>query len=216
VRALARAGIAVELPPQSCCGLPFISNGDFAGARRLAEANLRKLLPAVRAGRRIVSTSTSCSLTLKHEYRDVLGLRGPEWEELAAGVYDVFELLRELVWAGELEPPPGRLARRVLYHGPCQLRSHGVGLPATELLAGLDGMELAESGVECCGIAGTYGFKSEKYDIGRRVGESLRAVVAAHRPDVVACDSETCRWQIEALTGLPARHPVELLAEAWG
>jgi glycerol-3-phosphate dehydrogenase subunit C len=215
VAALARAGVAVTLPPQSCCGLPFISNGDFAGARRLAAANLRQLLPAARSGMPIVATSTSCSLTLKHEYRDVLGLRGPEWEELAASVYDVFELLRERLWSGDLTPPPGRLAKRVLYHGPCQLRSHGVGLPAVELLGQLEGIELAESGLECCGIAGTYGFKAEKHEIARRVGEPLRARAAHHRAEVVACDSETCRWQIEAITGLPARHPIELLAEAW-
>jgi glycerol-3-phosphate dehydrogenase subunit C len=214
VRVLAATGTAVELPPQNCCGLPFISNGDFAGARRLAEANLRKLLPVARAGIPIMATSTSCSLTLKHEYREVLGLRGPEWEELAAAVYDVFELLRELVWRGELEPDFGPLPGRVVYHAPCQLRSHGVGLPAAELLAGLPGIELAESGVECCGIAGTYGFKTEKHEIARRVGEPLRARAAEHRAERFACDSETCRWQIQALTGLPARHPVELLAEA--
>jgi glycerol-3-phosphate dehydrogenase subunit C len=215
VRVLGRAGIAVELPPQRCCGLPFISNGDFAGARRLAEANLRRLLPVARSGTRIVATSTSCSLTLKHEYRDVLGLRGPEWEELAAAVYDVFELVRELVWAGQLDLPDGRFEKRVLYHGPCQLRSHGVGQPAAELLSGLEGIELADSGVECCGIAGTYGFKSEKAEIARRVGEPLRVRAAEHEAELAACDSETCRWQIRALTGLPARHPIELLDEAW-
>lgn len=215
VRVLGRAGVAVELPPQRCCGLPFISNGDFAGARRLAEANLRRLLPSVRAGRRIVVSSTSCSLTLKHEYRDVLGLRGAEWEELGAAVVDLFELLRELVWSGELEPPAGRMERRVLYHGPCQLRSHGVGLPAMDVLGGIEGLELVESGVECCGVAGTYGFKIEKHGIANRVGEPLRARAAEHRSELAACDSETCRWQIEALTGLGARHPVELLDEAW-
>jgi glycerol-3-phosphate dehydrogenase subunit C len=215
VRVLNRAGLGVELPPQRCCGLPFISNGDFAGARRLAEANLHALLPVARSGTPIVATSTSCSLTLKHEYRSVLGLRGPEWDELAASVYDLFELLRGMVWEGEIDPPEGRLPRRVLYHGPCQLRSHGVGLPAVELLSALEAIDLAESGVECCGVAGTYGVKSEKHEIARRVGEPLRERCAAHGAEVVACDSETCRWQIEALTGVPARHPVELLADAW-
>jgi glycerol-3-phosphate dehydrogenase subunit C len=216
VRVLGRAGLAVELPPQVCCGLPFISNGDFSGARRLAQENLRRLLPVARSGLRIVATSTSCSLTIKHEYRDVLGLRGADWDELAASVYDVFELMRELVWAGEIEAPGGRLERRVLYHGPCQLRSHGVGQPGLELLSGLEGIELADSMVECCGIAGTYGFKSEKYEIARRVGAPLAARAAEHRAEMVACDSETCRWQARALTGLPARHPIELMDDAGG
>ena len=213
VRVLGQAGIAVELPEQRCCGLPFISNGDLRGARKLAEANLESLLPVARSGLRIVATSTSCSLTLKHEYREILGLRGPEWEELAAAVYDVFELLRELWWRGELDLQ-GTLPRRVLYHGPCQLRSHGIGLPAADLLGTLEGIELAESDVECCGGAGTYGFKSEKREIALRVGQPLAARAREHAAEVVACDSETCRWHIQQLTGLPARHPVELLAEA--
>jgi glycerol-3-phosphate dehydrogenase subunit C len=214
VRVLGRAGIAVELPEQHCCGLPFISNGDFKGARRLAEANLKALLPAARAGKRIVATSTSCSLTLKHEYREVLGLHGPDWQELAAAVYDVFELLRDLEWQGELEIDAS-LPRRVLYHGPCQLRSHGFGFPASDVLGGLEGIELAESGVECCGSAGTYGFKADKREIAFRVGRPLAERAREHAAELVACDSETCRWHIQQLTGLPARHPVELLAEAW-
>jgi len=214
VRVLAAAGIGVELPPQRCCGLPFMSNGDFGAARSLAEANLRSLLPAVRSGLKIIGTSTSCTLTFKHEYRDVLGLRGPEWDELAAATYDVFELLRELAWEGTLGLTPGPLPRRVLYHGPCQLRSHGVGQPAHELLAGLEGISLADSNVECCGIAGTYGLKREKYQIARDVGAPLVARAREHGAELIACDSETCRWQAHQLTGLPARHPIELLAEA--
>jgi len=214
VRVLAAAGIGVELPPQRCCGLPFLSNGDFQGARRLAEANLRSLLPAVRSGLRIVGTSTSCTLTFEHEYREVLGLRGPEWDELASATYDVFELLRELSWDGDLGLTPGPMPRRVLYHGPCQLRSHGIGQPALELLAGLEGAMVADSGVECCGIAGTYGLKVEKHQISLDVGAGLAARAREHDAELIACDSETCRWQAHLLTGLPARHPVELLDEA--
>lgn len=214
VRVLTRAGIAVELPPQRCCGLPFISNGDFAGARRLAEQNLKALLPVARAGMPIVASSTSCSLTLKHEYREVLGLHNREWGELAAAVYDVFEWLRELWWRGELELEGLALGRRVLYHGPCQLRSHGIGLPALDLLGTVAGLEVSESDVECCGGAGTYGFKAEKREIAQLVGAPLRALARERRAVLVACDSETCRWHIAQLTGLPARHPIELLAEA--
>ncbi|HZV53058.1 MAG TPA: anaerobic glycerol-3-phosphate dehydrogenase subunit C [Candidatus Dormibacteraeota bacterium] len=216
VRLLERCGVAVELPRQHCCGLPLISNGEFAAARRYAERTLRELLPAVRAGLPIVATSTSCSYTLKAEYREVLGMWTPETAELAAATYDLFEFLRERVWAGALEAPRGELRRRVLYHPPCQLRSHGVGVPAADFLAALEGIELAESGVECCGIGGTYGMKSEKYAVAQRIGRAVAERAREHGAEVVACDSETCRWQIQHLTGLPARHPVELLWEAVG
>jgi glycerol-3-phosphate dehydrogenase subunit C len=214
VAVLSRLGVAVELPPQACCGLPFISNGDFAGARRLAEKNVAALLPLARAGVKIVATSTSCSFTLKSEWREVLGLDTPEVREVAAATYDLFEFLRGQADTAAIEPLAGTLPRRVLYHPPCQLRSHGIGLPAVDVLSGLDGLELAETGAECCGIAGTYGFKSEKSEIARRVGQPIVQRAAEYRPEQVACDSETCRWQISQLTGLPARHPVELLAEA--
>jgi glycerol-3-phosphate dehydrogenase subunit C len=82
------------------------------------------------------------------------------------------------------------------------------------VLGDLEGIELAESDVECCGGAGTYGFKSEKREIAFRVGQPLAARAREHGAEVVACDSETCRWHIQQLTGLPAQHPVELLAEA--
>lgn len=216
VTVLNRAGIGVELPPQRCCGLPMISNGEFDAARRYAEHNIRSLLPAVRRGQRIVATSTSCSYTLKAEYRDVLGIDTPEGREVAAATYDIFELLREQLWAGEIDPMLGAMARRVLYHPPCQLRSHGIGTPASDFLGALGGIELAESGVECCGIAGTYGLKAEKYAIAMRVGEPLARRAAEHGAELVACDSETCRWQIHHLTGLPVQHPIELVREAIG
>jgi glycerol-3-phosphate dehydrogenase subunit C len=68
---------------------------------------------------------------------------------------------------------------------------------------------------DCCGIAGTYGLKSEKYDIAMAVGEPLFERLRATGEDQVACDSETCRWQIAAATGAHLRHPVEFLAEAY-
>ena len=214
VGVLGAHGIAVELPPQRCCGLPLISNGEFETARRYAERNIELLLPAVRAGLPIVATSTSCSFTLKSEYREVLGVNSPEAREVAAATYDVFELLREDLWQGALDPDGLSYPHRVLYHPPCQLRSHGIGVPAADFMGALDGIALEESGVECCGIAGTYGLKSEKYGIARRVGQPLVERAASHEADLVACDSETCRWQIHHLTGLPVRHPLELLWSA--
>jgi glycerol-3-phosphate dehydrogenase subunit C len=68
----------------------------------------------------------------------------------------------------------------------------------------------------CCGIAGTYGFKSEKYSIAMQVGEPLFDFVRNSTSPFILCESETCRWQITHATSLPAFHPVELLAYAYG
>jgi glycerol-3-phosphate dehydrogenase subunit C len=73
-----------------------------------------------------------------------------------------------------------------------------------------------DSGVECCGVAGTYGLKTEKYDIAMEVGAPLFRHVKEVATEVAACDSETCRWQITGATGIPSVHPVELLYRAYG
>jgi glycerol-3-phosphate dehydrogenase subunit C len=85
-----------------------------------------------------------------------------------------------------------------------------------ELLDLVPELEIIESEAACCGIAGTYGFKSEKYDIAMAVGQPLFDFVDEVAGPVAVCDSETCRWQITHGTGVPAVHPIELLAYTYG
>ena len=75
---------------------------------------------------------------------------------------------------------------------------------------------MVESSSSCCGVAGTYGLKREKYDIAMRVGAGLFGQIADVAPDRNVCDSETCRWQIEHATGVSTVHPVEMLFRASG
>ena len=77
-------------------------------------------------------------------------------------------------------------------------------------------LRIVDSKVNCCGIAGTYGYKTEKYQIAMDVGAPLFDFVKAARSSLVICDSETCRWQITHATGVPAVHPVEILAYSYG
>lgn len=209
-------GCRVILPPQGCCGLPLQSNGLFDAARRYARRNIDCLAPFAEAGIPIVGTSTSCTLALKHDYRAVLGLDGPAAEKLAENTYDLFEFLT-LRLNGALD----RLALsavegRALYHAPCQLRAHGIGAPALPVLRRIPSLQLSYSESDCCGVAGTYGLKREKYDVAARVGEGLFEQARAVGADMVVSDSETCRWWVAGHTGLPVVHPVEVLGRALG
>ena len=69
-------------------------------------------------------------------------------------------------------------------------------------------------GSNCCGIAGTYGFKKENYEASQAIGKPLFDEIKAVAPDFVACDCETCKWQIEMSTGIPVKNPISILAEA--
>jgi glycerol-3-phosphate dehydrogenase subunit C len=217
VKVLRHLGCEVSLAEQNCCGLPMQSNGEFDAAREYARANLRKLAPYVRQGYVIVGTSTSCTLTFKHEYETVLGLEGDDLQAVAGATYDFFEFLEVLDAAGLLAADFRRVKRATLaYHAPCQLRTHGVGRPAADLLRRVPGVSVSETQAECCGVAGTYALKADKYKIAVDVGQELFEEVKTSNASVVACDSETCRWWIAQHTGLTAVHPVELLAEAYG
>ncbi|HEX5147719.1 MAG TPA: anaerobic glycerol-3-phosphate dehydrogenase subunit C [Candidatus Limnocylindrales bacterium] len=212
---LERNGFEVIVPPQSCCGLPLISNGLYGAARGRARGNLAVLAAFARAGYRIVGTSTSCTHTLKAEYREMLDLIDDDARAVADATWDICEFLLDLHDHGRLDTRFGELRETLPYHGPCQLRSHGIGFPALDLLALIPGLDAIDMDHDCCGIAGTYGLKREKYEIAMAVGEPLFERIRATGLARAACDSETCRWQIAAATGTRVRHPVEFLAESY-
>jgi glycerol-3-phosphate dehydrogenase subunit C len=210
-------GFQVDVPKQDCCGLPLQSNGLFDDARGYLRRLAASLAPHVRDGAIVVGNATSCTLMLKREGPEILDLHGDDDVALvAANTYDVCELLLDLHHAGELKTDLQPIAQTIAYHAPCQLKGHWMGSPALELLALIPELEVVESTAACCGIAGTYGLKAEKYAIAQAVGADLFAQVRDSGAEAVACDSETCRWQITHATGRESVHPIELLHRAYG
>jgi glycerol-3-phosphate dehydrogenase subunit C len=215
VRVLERNHIAVTTPRQQCCGLPLISNGDFDGAGNYARRLVRHLRGSADEPGVIVANSTSCGMTLKAKYRELLEMEDPDTTAVSRAMYDICELLLDLHDEGELDTRFGEIPARVLYHPPCQLMAHGVGTPALDLLQMVPGIKVELSRSGCCGTAGTYGTKVEKYQIAQDVGRPLFDQVASFGADFVVCDSETCRWHIAKSTGLPVYHPVQVLDHAY-
>jgi len=214
IEVLERNQIKVAMAEQNCCGLPMQSNGDFESARAYARGNIRKLAPWAREGYLVVGASTSCTLAIKHEYHAILGIDDPDLELVANNTYDIFEFLEMLDEKGLLDTRFVRRDEKVVYHAPCQQRTHGFGRPAADFMRRF-GFTVVESRADCCGVAGTYGLKKEKFDIAAAVGQPLFDQIAMVDPQRVVCDSETCRWWIESHTGKKAVHPIEVMAEAY-
>jgi glycerol-3-phosphate dehydrogenase subunit C len=216
VAVLEHNGYRVEIPKQDCCGLPLQSNGLFEDARTYVLRLAGSLAAQARDGTLIVGNATSCTLMLKREAREILGLEDdPDLALVSRQTYDICELLLELHDRGELKTDFQPVEEVVAYHAPCQQQGHWMGKPALELLALIPGLEVRELDARCCGIAGTYGLKREKYKIAMDVGADLFGQVAASGAGLVACDSETCRWMIEHGTRRPSVHPIELLHRAY-
>ena len=213
VRLLNYLGYRVDVPTNLCCSLPMLSSGETEPARGRAQALIDELHHGALAQQSIISTSTSCSLTLRAKYAAYLDMTDEKSRDVAGAVVDACEFLVN----GHLEKLKRGLSAlpiKVLYHGPCQLRGHQMGQPAVELLRLIPGIDLRLSESDCCGIGGTYGFDKSKFDIARSVGRTLVEQVRRLQPDVIVCDSETCRWNIEAQTSTRTIHPVQLLIQA--
>jgi hypothetical protein len=178
--------------------------GEFEAAAKYHKENIEALSEHARAGRAIVGTSTSCTLTLKEEAPELLDAFDPDSDLVAAHTFDFNEFVLGLATEGripELEP----VEMRVPYHQPCQYRAHQLGSPSRDVMELIPGVQVAESGAACCGIAGTYGYKVEKYQIAMDVGRPLFDFVKEEDQLMAACDSETCRWQITHATGVTIR-----------
>jgi glycerol-3-phosphate dehydrogenase subunit C len=218
VAILEHNGFEVEVPKQDCCGLPLQSSGLFDDARKVVLRLAKALAPHVRDDDTIiVGNATSCTLMLKREAREILGLQDdPDLKLVSERTYDICELLLELHDRGELRTDFKPVEEHIAYHAPCQQQGHWNGKPALELFALIPGLQVTEMTARCCGIAGTYGLKAEKYDIAMDVGRELFSQVAASGAEKVACDSETCRWQIAHGTQRPSVHPIDYLHRAYG
>jgi len=213
---LEKNGFEVIVPQQNCCGLPLLSNGEFHSARKYHKNNVSKLIEWVDKGYSIVGTSTSCTLTLKEEAPKLLDMTDRETLKIAENTYDINEFLLLLLSEDTLNLDFQSISFEIPYHIPCQYRAHLLGKPGIDILHLIPDLKIIDTEADCCGIAGTYGYKKEKNQISSAIGNPLFEKINKLNPSLIICDSETCRWQITHNTNIPAFHPVEILAVSYG
>lgn len=215
VKVMNALGIGVQLlEKEKCCGVALISNGFINQAKRQAKVNVASIRKAAgEQGMPVLATSSTCTFTLRDEYPHLLGIDN-------ADVRDSIELATRYVYrllqSGEAklrfrEDAP---KIRVAYHTPCHMEKLGWSYYSIELLKMIPSVELTVLDSQCCGIAGTYGFKKENYETSQAIGESLFRKIEASGCDLVATDCETCKWQIEMSTSKKVEHPLSILASA--
>ena len=210
-------GFSVEVTPDVCCGMPAGANGDAAEAMNCVNKNVAAMERPIDEGACIVTACTSCGYALKGDY-DHLQSNGDGLaaaaKKIAGNTYDLGELLVELMDAGELYTGFQPRTMKLAYHAPCHLKSQGIGRPWLRLLRAIPGIEIQEMKADCCGMAGTYGLKTEKYQISMDIGQQLFEGIKAYKPDAVVTECGTCQMQIDHGTGLKVLHPAEVLYAA--
>ncbi len=204
----------VIVPPGlACCGVPLVTGGYLEEAAAAAKRNLAVLAEYARQGVPILTACTSCGLMINQEYEELLGADGAS--EVAAHTYDAMEFLLGLHDQGRLNTAFTPVGGKYLYHASCHLRAQGIGRPALELLSALPGVTVADLDAGCCGIAGSYGFKADRYDISMAIGQELFAKIKAQPADAVLADCGTCRLQIAHGAGVKVLHPISVVRKAY-
>jgi anaerobic glycerol-3-phosphate dehydrogenase C subunit len=218
VAVLERAGYEVMLLGKRCCGRPMISKGMLEEARANAIYNVNLLAPYAQQGIPIIGCEPSCILTLRDEYPDLVSDK--HVETVAAHSFMIEEFLAGLHGRGELHLAFKDMKRKLLLHGHCHQKALIGTEPSLMVLRLPPGFEVEEVDSGCCGMAGSFGFEQEHYDLSQAIGSRrlFPAVQAKWQAtngdfDVVAA-GVSCRQQVEHFTGKRPKHLVEVLAEA--
>ena len=218
VKVLAAAGYRPILVPKVCCGRPMISKGLLEQARQNARRNVEVLAPYAERGVPIVGFEPSCLLTLRDEYLDLLP-DDPRTKLVAQNSFLVEEFIAAR--ASEfaplfIQPPnhPTTQPPKILFHAHCYQKSL-TGADALRDMLRLTGAEVSEIPSGCCGMAGSFGYEAEHYELSLKIGEDrlFPAVRAANTDAIIAVSGMSCRHQIEAGTNRKPKHPIEVLAD---
>ena len=214
---LQAAGATVGLAANVCCGRPLISQGLLKEARDLAARNTRYLssLTGPPEGGRydIVFLEPSCLSAMREDVPALL--RGEEHQQ-AARVAEACLSFEEFLdrRGAESHPLPLRNGPAgVVLHGHCHQKSMGGVAAAKALLERIPGVSVRDLDAGCCGMAGSFGYAREHFEVSRQIGERrlLPAARGLTPGEVLVAAGTSCRQQVADFAGVRALHPAELL-----
>ncbi|MBQ6791894.1 MAG: anaerobic glycerol-3-phosphate dehydrogenase subunit C [Butyricimonas sp.] len=199
------------LEKEKCCGVALISNGLIKQAQKQARTNINSIRKSVlEKNIPVIATSSTCTFTIRDEYPHLLDIDNADVrEDVELATRYIYRLLSQK--KTKLNFKTGQKIK-VAYHTPCHMEKLGWAYYSIELLKLIPNIELTILDSQCCGIAGTYGFKKENYKTSQDIGEPLFKQIEALDIDYVVTDCETCKWQIEMSTSKPCEHPISILA----
>ncbi len=218
---LKAAGYVVNLPRPAdggrplCCGRTFLASGLVDEARAEARRMIQTLAPFVERGVPIVGLEPSCALGLRDEFLSL----NPDATvaALAAKTFLFEEFIAREAEAGRfnvaLKPLP---QKRALLHGHCHQKAFDVMPDVERVLRLVPGLEVETIESSCCGMAGSFGYEAEHYDVSMKMAEAtlLPRVRKAGLEELIVADGTSCRHQIYDGSGRLATHAACVLQQA--
>jgi Fe-S oxidoreductase len=214
---LRHAGIDITMGEGTADGRASLSQGLIRTATKNAKRTAQLLLRYIEEDRDVIVVEPSVLAMFRFDYRHFVDRA--TFEKLRTHCFDSAEYLWRILQergldAAEMFPAAKHpLGTNIFYHSHCQQKTIGAAQP-TEALLRAAGFDVVTSNVECCGMAGSFGYKKEYYELSMAVGEDLFQQVRAteaEAPRILVASGTSCHEQLEAGLKREVFHPMELL-----
>ncbi|MBN1596933.1 MAG: FAD-binding protein [Bacteroidales bacterium] len=218
VKLLSKLGYRVFILKNKDSGRPFISKGFLKKVRKLAKYNVELFSGEVTSDRPLIGIEPSAILTFRDEYPDLL--RDDKKEKALQLAENTFTMEEFLVREIENKNISADLFTKnkvnIKFHGHCQQKAISTTQFTKTILSIPENYSVEEIKSGCCGMAGSFGYEKEHFDLSMKVGELVLfpAVKKAEADTIIVAAGTSCRHQIKDGTSVIAKHPVEVLYEA--
>jgi len=215
---LEELGYEVIIPEHEESGRAWLSKGLLRKAKKIANKNIELLYPLISAETPLIGIEPSAILTFRDEYIDLAD--DDKWEKaktLSKNVFMLEEFIAMEIDKGNIRSDQFRSETKTIkLHGHCQQKALSSVAPSVKALSLPENysVEIIPSG--CCGMAGSFGYEREHYDVSMKIGELVLFPAIRNSSDdiIIAAPGTSCRHQVKDGTGRKALHPAEILYEA--
>ena len=213
-----RLGYEVVIPKHIDSGRTYLSKGLLRKAKKIAIQNVNYLKGIINQETPLVGIEPSAILTFRDEYPDLVGSKLKETAiKLSKNALMVDEFLKQEIDKGNITKEQFTHEKKhIKLHGHCQQKAVASTAATLFLLSFPENYTAEEIPSGCCGMAGSFGFEKEHYEVSMKIGEMVLfpAVRSAGKETLIAAPGTSCRHQIKDGTGRKALHPLEILYDA--
>jgi len=215
---LTKLGYEVKIPIHKESGRTFLSKGLVRTSKKIATDNVNMLKDIISEDTPLVGIEPSAILAFRDEYPELVDKElQPAAEKLGQNALLFEEFISEEISNGNIKSEQfTKSKKQILLHGHCQQKAVASTEPTKKMLSLPENYSVTEIPSGCCGMAGSFGYEKEHYELSMKIGEMVLfpAVRNAKENTVIVAPGTSCRHQIKDGTGRKAFHPVEVIYEA--
>jgi FAD/FMN-containing dehydrogenase/Fe-S oxidoreductase len=215
---LQKLGYEVEIPEHRESARTWLSKGLIRKAKEIINQNIIMLSPLISADTPLVGIEPSAILSFRDEYKDLADdANVPAANVLAGNAFTIEEFLAAEIEKGNIKKEQfSKASKNILLHGHCQQKALSGVSASVKLLSFPENYRVQTIPSGCCGMAGSFGYEKEHYDLSMKIGELVLFPAVRKQADdvIIAAPGTSCRHQVKDGTGRKAKHPVEIIYEA--